>query len=330
VDQYDAPVSASTPPLPGLLPNSAWVLGGGLGGLTIVALFGAAARPELWHAGLGQVALAVAAAVGTGASACVAITALFGPWLATRRLVLGGEAAALEAVGWGRADLLRSIVPLALGLVVLAAAAGLAVEPAAWTAVHRVKGSPALAAAAWARLESGAVHTLPDGGAVVFQERRLRFTTGDGGWSGALEDARPAVAGWSFGASRIDAGEGGAWSMDRLELRLESPEAWTEPPSSPWAARFGALYQRRDEPRARRVLHRRMALIAAVLPLAALGLGLGWSRRRRSLWMAALMPAAVFLSARLADTSAVSPLLAGWAPAGVACAAAFWVWRRPS
>ncbi len=68
------------------------------------------------------------------------------------------------------------------------------------------------------------------------------------------------------------------------------------------------------------------ALIVAVLPLGLVGIGVGWSRRRRALVFGALLPAAVFLVARWSD-GALPPVLAGWSPAIVSALAAGWFWR---
>lgn len=304
-----------------------------MGGLAIVALAGASARPELWSAGPVQVLLAVGAATGTGASACVALAALLGPCFAARRLVTGGEAAALESLGWGRRDLVRAWAPIGLVATLAAAGAGLGVEPIAWRAVHAVKGSPALAAASWARLQAGEVAALGDGGALVLRNGALRFTTGDGAWTGELSSLRPAAGGWAVEGAVLRGAAGEGWSADGLELRLAGAAAasWSEAPRSPWAAGPRALLRRTAEPRAERVLHRRVALILAVLPLGLLGLCLGWSRRRGVLWLVPAVPFIVFLAARWADTAALSPVLAGWVPAIVAvlCAGLGW-WRLPS
>ncbi len=297
-----------------------------------MALAGASARPELWAAGPGQVLIAVAAAAGTGASACVALTALLGPLFTTRRLVAGGEATALEALGWGRRDLAIAWLPLGLLAVVAAVGAGLVVEPAAWRVVHSVKGSPAMTAASWARLQAGEVAVLPDGGGLVSRGGALRFSTGDGAWTGELSNPRPDGRSWVFDAARARSSQGEEWSVDRLSLRPadDVAERWAGPPRSPWAASWTALRRRSDEPRAVRVLHRRLALVVAVVPLGLLGLCLGWSRRRGALLVAGGAPFAVFLAARLADTSNLPPTFAGWAPAVVAVglAAVAW-WRLP-
>ncbi len=308
----------------GLLRSTLLVLFVGLGALAVVALGGAAARPELWSAGLGQVARAVAAGVGTGAAASVALAARLGPAIALRTRT--SERRGLAALGWGRGAVVRAWAPVAGAVLALSLVAGLVVEPAAWRAVHGVKGSPAVAAAGWSSLKSGTVRTLADGGAVVLEGDRLRFTTGRGEWTGRAESPRPASDTWSFSAVEVRSAEQGTWTMDRAALKLVDPEAWTAPPSSPWAASLSGLRGRTDEPRARRVLHRRLALIVAVLPLGLVGIGVGWSRRRRALVFGALLPAAVFLVARWSD-GALPPVLAGWSPAIVSALAAGWFWR---
>jgi hypothetical protein len=330
-----APASSPRPrvanaPWPRVASLSVLSLVGALGAVAVAALAGASARPELWSAGVARVLAGVLAATGTGASACVTLAALLGPLVAARRLVDGGEAAALEALGWGRAALVRAWIPVAVAAALVAAAAGLGVEPAAWRAVHGLKGSPAAAAAAWARLEGGEVAVLPDGGAVVVRDGALRFRGGDGAWSGVGAAIRPAPAGWDFGPTDAIAADGSRWRADALRLRLDGPAAarWQAAPSSPWAASWGALLARSDEPRARRVLHRRVALVAAVLPLGLLGLCLGWSRRRRDLLGVAVVPLLVFLAARLADASGLPPVLAGWSPTAVATLLAIWAWWR--
>ncbi len=300
--------------------------------LGLVALGSMASLPEAWAAGPRLVLSGLLAVAGTGASALLPLVALAVGHGLSRSLSSRGEAAACESLGASAVQVFASLSPLWFGMVLLSLSVSFGVEPAAWSTIHQVRGSPAAAAAAWSRLESGEARVLGDGGVLHRDEALgLRLSTGDRGWVAELAapSPRPAAAAWDFGSLILeDRKRGGRWEAEQLRLRMRPEPAarWLAPPSSPASLGLSDLALRRQsEPRAALVWHRRLALAAAVPLLALVGWLLGWESggaraRGRELRTALAVGSGVllFVLARLADglvlDGRLGGALAGWLP----------------
>ncbi len=299
----------------------------------------AAARPAAWGAGLLGVGSWVVAAAGTSLSACLAVGAVAGGYLAAARLAEEGGAGAAEALGLGRWQVFTRLAPVWVGLVLLAALAGAELEPRSWVLLQGLKGSRAASSALWTGLQAGDVRAV-GGGAVVLRDGQLRSVSPDGTWRAKLGPVGARSTAWELGGGWIESAELGRWSVDSLELRLAVGDAkrWTEPPTGAWTLRPGALLDAvgsRGSARDRLVLHRRLAAPVATGLLAALGWALGWvvgPRLRRRPLEALAAVGLVLLVMRAADRAALAGLLpvalAGWSPVLLTVALLAWLVRR--
>jgi len=290
-----------------------------LAALGLVAAAAVAARPDAWAMGPQRVGVAMLAAVGTSAGPVLPVAAGLGTATLLGALRRRGDLVGLRAQGIGAGAMARVLLLPAVLLVLAAAGWGELAEPAAWRAVHRVRGAPALAAAAWESLQSGEGRTVP-GGAVVLEGGALVAASEDLAFEGQLQDLRPQGARWVFDGARVDTPDG-RWTTGPGRLRLRDEVRWSAPPTSPRAAHLSALLVRGDE-RSRQILHRRLALPWAVglwflLPLLP---ALGGLR-------APLLAVGWLLAVRAVDQSGLAAAAVGWAPVwlllpGLALAAA--------
>lgn len=294
----------------------------------VAGLVALAGRPESWAAGPGFALATGLALAGTGAVAALLLGALAAGFLFRVELADSGVLSGLGGLGLGPRSVLVAAGPVLLLWTGLVGACAFGVEPLAWTAVHRVKGSPAVSAAALGRLEAGEVVAVP-GGALVAPGGGLRARLGD--LTARAEGWAPEGAGWSFdGVHAQHAGD--TWQIDRLRLR---PVAPPEPPRSPWTRGWSGLRSQiasgDQVPRARFVWHRRHALVVLAPLLAVLGFVLG-PRRTGSFTGATLrvggLAVLLFLLVRAAD-ALPAPFLAGWAPVLLALAGLVTLRRAP-
>ena len=300
-------------------------------GFAIAALGGAIAllgRPEAAAAGPSFVAATLLASVGTSMTA-IALAAPAVAANATRvRWERSGARAGLAQLGVGERDLVRALLP---SFAVLGLAGGALVwlsEPPAWTAIHGLKGSPAATAAVLGRLAADETLSAGAGDLVLASEGDRVQVWGRAGWTATAASLRPAARGWQIERLEVRSGTD-TWGAGQLRLHLIEPP---EPPTSPLARGLGDLLG--DEtPRARLVLHRRLAL-----PLLAVVLGLmGWlaGGTRAGIGPAARLAALILgtvLALRGADLAAARGILgagtAGWLPAAAACVLLLALLRR--
>jgi len=273
-----------------------------------------AGRPGAWSGGPGLVLALVLAIAGTSALAVVLAGALLGGFLLRGQLEGTGTMAGLQTLGWGPRHLALAGLPV-LSLCLFAAGfAAFSVEPAAWTAVHAVKGSPAVTAVVLSRLARGEVVAVP-GGAVVQAQGRLEAALG--ATQASVADMSPQAGGWQLDDVRVE-GASASWSAARIRL---VPTGGTQRPANPLTRGWGELRTlARQGGRSSLVWHRRHALAVLAPLLACLGFGLGGRGRRQrrpGVWVggAAL---GLFLAARGADQlvadGLLAPTLGGWAP----------------
>lgn len=283
-----------------------------LGAAALVAVAGVALRSESWSMGAPRVLLAVVAGLGTGVASLLPVAAALGTgaWWASWRE--RGDAGGLAALGIGAADLVRTLLPLAIALTVVAAAWGWIVEPIAWRRIHDVRGAPAVAAAGWEELRAGRVRAVP-GGVIALEDGRLLAATDDLAIDGEAQGLAPAGSRWAFASAAVVSPRA-RWTTGRGVLRptADVEAAWTTPPRSPWAASLATLASRPDD-RGRRVFHRRLALPLAsglwlLLPLLPI------LRGRRAGALALLWLLAVRQADQAAVAGVLGPALAGWAP----------------
>lgn len=303
----------------------AFAIGGIL--LGIGALGSTVAVPRLHAAGGAAAASALVAVIGTGLTAMGPLAALAAAFAAASSWSARGGAAGAASLGIGPGRQFVALTPVwAIGAVAVLVF-GFALEPAAWTSLHRVRGGPLAAAVGWASLQAGEVRTLGAGGAAVLGTEGLHATTADRGWDLAAAAATPAPDGVSWELSEVTLTRGAqTWTVDAAQVRMkeEGRVRWLAPPSSPWTMGLGPLLRARaDSPKAALVLHRRFALAAALPLLAALGWLLAWaeapSRRRAPRLLGAVVVAlTLFVVARNADRAVADGLLsgavAGWLP----------------
>lgn len=310
-------------------------------------------RPDAFAAGLARVLWGGAAYLGTIAAGVVPGVALGAAFLTSRRLSERGDSVALAGLGLGPMACWRSLWPLWAGLSGLVLLLAFAGEPPAWRAVHQLKGAPEAAAVAWARLQAGEVRVLPQGGALVAHDGRLRFATGDGQWRGsfAAAAARPEGGdwGWTFGSAQLRHKDGSEWRARRVRLRPDPQwlASYRAPPRSPWAERPARLISERCGPeqsaegcqRAALVLHRRLCLAALVPAVACIGWLLGWSVRREGRRSAGGREAAVLgvavglyallkLGEKMVALELVPGALGAWLPALPVAFLVWWAVRR--
>ncbi len=290
-----------------------------MGVLLVTAVAGGLAltgRPEIWSAGAGFAGESVLALAGTSVGAVTLLAALAGGVVLRMRCDDDGSLSALATLGHGRRRLLLATTPMLLLTAALSALIAFVVEPAAWSTVHRVKGSPAATAIALGRLDAGEVVTLP-GGAVVSDKEGLAVAWGE--TRAALASARPEGAGWRFEDVDVS-GPTAEWTAGRIEL---VPVTSPAPPSSPWTFGWerGLVALGESGPSGRRgrlVFHRRFASIVLAPLLAVLGFTLAGRRRGDGSTRLVLRPLLValglFLIARALDSAA----LAGNAPSTAA------------
>lgn len=280
----------------------------------VVGLVALAGRPESWSGGPRFVAGTALALAGTGTVAALLLGGLAGGVLLRIELLDSGTLSGMRVLGLGPRALLAAGAPVLLLWTALVGGGAFGVEPAAWTAVHRVKGSPAVSAAAVGRLRSGQVVTVP-GGALVERQGALEARVGS--LSARAERWAPDGPSWSFVGVVADDAES-TWEIEHLRLR---PAAAATPPRSPWTKTWTGLRRQiaagEQADRARFVWHRRHALVVLAPLLAVTGFLLG-PRRRDGLASATLrtgaLAALLLLLVRAAD-GLPAPLLAGWAPA---------------
>ena len=277
-------------------------------------------RPEIWSAGTGFAGEAVLALAGTSAGAVTLLGALIGGVMLRMRCDDDGSLSALATLGHGRRRLLLAATPTLLLTAALIALIAFVVEPAAWSMVHRVKGSPAATAIALGRLDAGEVVSL-SGGAVVSHQDGLAAAWGE--TRAVLGSAVPEGAGWRFEDVDVSGPEAG-WSAGRIDL---VPVTSPEPPSSPWTFGWERGLAALDESgrpgrRGRLVFYRRLASIALAPLLAVLGFTLGRRRRGDGSTRLVLRPLlaalGLFLVARALDSAALAGLVpaaaAAWCP----------------
>jgi len=286
----------------------------------VVGLAALAGRPEAWAGGLGFVVGTAGALAGTSVVAALVLGGLVAGFLLRIELGASGFLAGFEVLGLGPGALLRAAAPALVLWTVLVAAAAFIVEPAAWTAVHSVKGSPAVSAAALGRLAAGEVVAVP-GGALAAPGQGLAAKVGE--LEARAESWAASGDGWVFGCV-VAQHAGSRWEIEALRLRpVDAPS----PPRSPWTKGWGPLRAQIAEgeqgDRARFVWHRRHALVVVAPFLAVVGFVLG-PRRRAALGRATLragaFAASLFVLVRVADGA--GPLVGGWAPAWLAAAGA--------
>ncbi len=304
---------------------------GATGAAFAAGLLGVAGHPEAWSAGVAFVGRTVLAVAGTSAVAAVLGACLVAGFLLRGDLVRSGALDGLAALGWGAADVGRWSAPLLVAAAALALVGGFAIEPAAWTAMHGLKGSPALSAASLARLERGDVVALPDG-AVVAVDGALAVRLGT--IEATIGGLAPAEGGWTLNDVRVEGAES-RWSAASVMLR---PVALPGPPASPWTRGWSALRAQAHSgggagARAARVWHRRHALVVLAPLLGLLGFLVGPMQRRAPGGGARIgaLALGLFLVLRAADrmgqADLLGPALAGWAPV-LACAVLALVLRR--
>ena len=121
------------------------------------------------------------------------------------------------------------------------------------------------------------------------EDRELNFESGDGQVRGSAESFEPRAEDvrWDLNDLRLElAGPSpGVWSIDRLTLELDEDHAvrYRQPTRSPWAAGPMELLERQsEEPRAAKVLGRRILQTLGLLPLVGLFWWLGWPRGKRA------------------------------------------------
>ena len=296
------------------------VLGALLAATLAVGALGLLGRPEAWAAGPRFVLASVAVGAGTAASAVPLGAALLVGWLLARDDRRSGEADARASLGLGGGAVRAALLPTTALLTVLAGVALLRIEPASWRAVHALRGSPAVTAVALGRLERGEV-VGARGAALAPVGDALAFTSGE--QNGRVTGLAPDGVGWGFAGASLE-GPGGSWQIGAGTLR---PVAAPAPPASPLAQSTTRLLGASDG-RARRVLHRRLALLLAAPLLLALGWGLGGRAGRSASLAPALLGLGLFGALRLADRAAqaewIGPEPAGWLPVLLLAAAAWW------
>jgi hypothetical protein len=316
--------------------------------LLLAAVASTAAFPRIHAAGPDVLLTALLAALGTGAAPLLPLAGLGAGFAVARSAGRRGEAAAAAALGWGPWRIQRSLAPLWIGLALVCFGLGTWAEPAAWRAIHYVRGAPLASAVAWAGLQAGEVRPLSDGGALVLRDGAIAFTTGDRSWRGTagLPEPLPDQGGWRIDGLEVVAldelGREARWQVSALTLELEPGrrDRWLAPPTSPWTLGWGAL-RARDGRRAAMVLHRRIALAACVPLMALLGWLIGWApggaRQATAAWRVPAVAGcaiALFAATRSADHAvawgALPGGLGGWAPALAAATllAAFALLRR--
>ena len=312
-----------------------WALGAiglGVGLLMLAAVASSATAPRVHAAGAGLVLLALLAAIGTGSAPLMPLSALVAGFAVSRTSSQRGEVAAAEALGTGPFRAWVSLAPLWALLAASCLLLGYGAEPAAWRALHRVRGAPLAATVAWAGLSQGEVRGLGEGGALFVARGELRFTSADRSWSGGARRVEPAdAASWKAEGVVLEERGRGAWTIDSMALTLEDQrrDRWLAPPTSPWSLSLPDLAAR-DDGRSALVLHRRAALAAAVPLLALIGWLLGWApggRRQAGRWWrapaVAVVAATLFAVARASDHAVaqgrIGGGLAGWLPALAAC-----------
>ncbi len=312
--------------------------------LLTAAVAGTAALPGVQAAGGRFIAVALGAAVGTAAAPLMPWVAAVAGLAAARSLAAGGGAAACATLGLSAAGTWRRLWPLWAALAVSTGVVGFWGEPAAWTALHDVRGARAATATAWASLQAGEVRTLGEGGGLVVRSGGvLDGLTGDRTWALQARGIAPSAdrAGWELQGVRIaergpQGGVGAAWEVGQLTLRPEGAGA-PALPRSPWAQSPGGLMSRQGTSRGRLVLHRRLALVLCVPLLAWVGWRAGWDERgprargSRSVALAALA-VAVLVVTRLADRACgwggLDGVVAGHVPLALSAAAAWFFGRR--
>jgi len=301
-----------------------------VGGLVLLAaaLGSAASVPRLHAAGGGAVALAVGAAIGTGATAVVPLATLVAAFAAGSQWSSRGGAAGAASLGIGPLRQFLGLAPLWAAGTLLVLVCAFAIEPAAWTGLHRVRGGPLTAAVGWASLQAGEVRTLGAGGAAVMRDGGLRATTATRAWDLEATAARPDPRGtsWHLDGVTLAADDGEVWTVDAVEVRLKEDRRarWLAPPSSPWTMGPRRLWgARSSSPKASLVLHRRLALASSVPLVAMAGWLLAWGeapKRRRLPGLVAIsgLALALFAVARTADRAVAEGMmgggLAGWLP----------------
>jgi hypothetical protein len=266
--------------------------------------------------------------IGTGLTAVLPLAALAAAFGAGSAWSTQGGAAGAASLGISPLQPFVRLGPVWGAGAVLVLVCAFAIEPAAWQGLHRVRGGPLAAAAAWASLEAGEVRTLRSGGAVVMQDSVLYAITGDQEWELRAARTSPDVAeaGWRLTGVRLIAREGQVWTARTAFLRPQPARKarWEAPAASPWAMGPGRLWEAQaTSPRASLVLHRRLALAAAVPLLAVVGWLLAWGeaplrRPRWGLLGAVALAGGLFALARSADRAVADGLLsgalAGWLP----------------
>lgn len=300
------------------------VLFGAILAAVAAGLLAVAARPEIWAAGTGFVVTSTLAVAGTQALALLLAAALAGGFLLHQSLAESGRLAALSSLGYGPGSLLRAMAPLLVGGALVAVVAAFWVEPTAWTAIHAVRGSPAVTAAALGRLDAGEVIALGDGAA----SRSVHgLEVAVPGAAATMVRAAPSAGGWLIQELAVE-GEIARWSAGSLRLRpLVEPSPPTSPLTFGWARGRLAL---RDADggadRARLVFHRRHALVL-LAPLLVLGGFLLAARRRgadpgRPLVRVGVLGIVLFLLVRVSDqgalAGALNPVVAAWVPLAAA------------
>ncbi len=309
--------------------------------LAVAAVGSTIAVPRLHAAGPSVTAAALGAAIGTGLTAVLPLAALAAAFAAAAAWSARGGAAGAASLGIGPLRQFAGLAPLWAVCATIVLVCAFALEPAAWTSLHRVRGGPLAAAVGWASLSAGEVRALADGGAAVLDADGLRATTGDRAWDLSAEGASPSRSGasWDLTGVTLTAADQ-TWTAASAEVRLKEDRRarWLAPPTSPWTLGLGPLLEARaTSARASLVLHRRLALAAALPLLAAVGWLLAWGeapRRRRGPGLAAAgaLAVAVFVVARTADQAVADGLVGGavggWLPLlpGV-LAASFLAWR---
>ncbi len=321
------------------------------GSLLVIAAAAVCLRPEAFAAGPARVGWGLLAFVGTVAAGTVPIVAFFGAYLGSSRLSVRGESMTLSTLGLGPMTVWRVLWPLWTLFVLVALLFAFVLEPPSWRAIHQLKGSPQAAAVAWTRVRAGEMRVLPDGGGLSLRDGVLRFTSGDGEWSGSSSEPSPRMGSdggsWHFGPTRIARRDGSTWQARSLSLRPDRAalERYLEPPRSPWARGSIALLElscgdgREAEcVRAALVLNRRITWAVLSPMMALLGWLLAWTPVRRgrgragASWALALPPLALYSSLKLGEMGLAWGLLSGasaaWFPVSVAAVMVLWARRR--
>ena len=327
------------------------VLFAAVGSLVVIAVAAVCLRPEAFAAGLGRVGWALFSFLGTVAAGAVPVVVFFCAFLCCLRLSQRGEAMTLSTLGLGTVTLWRLLWPLWAVFALMALVLAFVLEAPSWRAIHQLKGSPQAAAVAWSRVQAGEMRVLPDGGGLTLRDGVLRFSSGDGEWSGSATRPSPRMGldggGWRLGRTKVERSDGARWQAQSVTLRPDSEvlKRYLEPPRSPWARDSIALLgmscaegKEAECSRAALVLHRRLIWPVLVPIMALLGWLLAWTPARRGRepagagWMLVLPPLVLYSALKAGEMGLawglVSGTAAAWLPTLVTAVMVLWAMRR--